>query len=115
MSAKGTTVLFLSKLALVAVGVVLITGALFFTGVSEQYLSAPAWRAKLLFLSIAIANIAVFETTHGARVLSMTAAEKTPTIFRVAGAVSIVSWFAVLYFGRMLPFIGGVSRETAPP
>jgi hypothetical protein len=92
-----------------AAGIVinLITGALFFIGAPEQYLSNPAWRAKLLFLSIAIANIAVFETTHGARILAMTAAERTPTSFRVAGAVSIVSWFAVLYFGRMLPFIGG--------
>jgi hypothetical protein len=23
------------------------------------------------------------------------------------GAVSLISWFAVLYFGRMLPFLGG--------
>jgi hypothetical protein len=25
---------------------------------------------------------------------------------KLAGGVSLVSWFAVLYFGRMLPFIG---------
>jgi hypothetical protein len=51
-------------------------------------------------------NIALFETTQGARMLRMTAEEETPTSFKVAGAASIASWFAVLYFGRMLPFIG---------
>jgi hypothetical protein len=30
----------------------------------------------------------------------------TPIGFKVAGAVSLFSWFMVLYWGRMLPFIG---------
>jgi hypothetical protein len=38
--------------------------------------------------------------------LLMTGDEKTPTSFKVAGAVSLGSWLAVLYFGRMLPFVG---------
>jgi hypothetical protein len=51
-------------------------------------------------------NIAVFETTQGKRMLALAAGENTPASFKVAGAVSIGSWFLVLYFGRMLPFIG---------
>ena len=31
---------------------------------------------------------------------------KTPVAFKVAGIISIFSWFMVLYWGRMLPFIG---------
>ena len=43
---------------------------------------------------------------YGRRPLTMPAGIDTPTSFKIAGIVSIVSWLAVLYFGRMLPFIG---------
>jgi len=32
--------------------------------------------------------------------------EDSPVAFRTIGALSLVSWFFVLYFGRMLPFLG---------
>jgi hypothetical protein len=51
-------------------------------------------------------NVAIFETTQGKRTLSLPADTDTPRSFKVAGAVSMASWFLVLYFGRMLPFIG---------
>ena len=54
----------------------------------------------------AIANVLVFETRFGKRMLILTAEQDTPASFKVAGAVSIASWAAVLYFGRMLPFLG---------
>jgi hypothetical protein len=38
--------------------------------------------------------------------VTLAAGENTPVSFKVAGAVSIASWFFVLYFGRMLPFLG---------
>jgi hypothetical protein len=83
-----------------------VTGVLFFVGAPGQYIDNPAWWAKVLFLCVAMANIAVFETKQGARMLAMTADEDTPSSFKIAGAVSLASWAAVLYFGRMLPFIG---------
>jgi hypothetical protein len=83
-----------------------ITGVLFFVGAPDQYINNPAWWGKVLFLIVAMLNIAFFETTQGARMLAMTAEEDMPVSFKIAGAVSIASWFAVLYFGRMLPFIG---------
>ena len=51
-------------------------------------------------------NVAIFETTQGKRMLALTAGARTPRSFKIAGAVSMASWFLVLYFGRMLPFIG---------
>jgi hypothetical protein len=33
-------------------------------------------------------------------------AAPTPLRLKFAGGISLASWFAVLYFGRMLPFIG---------
>jgi len=83
-----------------------VTGTLFFIGAPDQYINNSAWYFKLLFLAVAMINLIVFETTQKKRMLSVGAGEDTPISFKVAGAVSMGSWFLVLYFGRMLPFIG---------
>ena len=83
-----------------------MTGVTFFIGAPDQYVHNSAWYFKLLFLAVAMINLVVFETTQKKRMLSIGAGENTPTSFKVAGAVSMGSWFLVLYFGRMLPFIG---------
>ena len=82
-----------------------VTGTLFFVGAPDQYIDNPAWYGKLLFLAVAMVNIAIFETTQGARMLRLPAGERTPATFKLAGAVSMGSWLLVLYFGRMLPFL----------
>jgi uncharacterized protein DUF6644 len=89
-----------------AVLINLVTGTLFFVGAPDQYIDNPAWWAKVAFLVVAITNIAVFETRYGKQLLAMPPDIDTPVSFKVAGMVSIASWFLVLYFGRMLPFIG---------
>jgi hypothetical protein len=91
-----------------ALGIVinLITGVMFFIGAPGQYIGNPAWWAKLAFLAVAILNIVFFETRQGSRMLALSGEEDTPLSFKIAGAVSIASWLAVLYFGRMLPFMG---------
>jgi hypothetical protein len=91
-----------------AAGVVinLVTGVLFFIGAPEQYVDNPAWWGKLGFLAVALLNVAFFETRLGSRMLSGAAGDDTPFSFKAAGAISIASWFMVLYLGRMLPFIG---------
>ena len=48
-----------------------------------------------------------FRVMTRALVASVGANDDTPPRLKLAGAVSLGSWFAVLYFGRMLPFIGG--------
>jgi len=83
-----------------------VTGTLFFIGAPEQYIHNSAWYYKLLFLAIAMINLIVFETTQKKKMATVGAGEDTPASFKVAGAVSMGSWFLVLYFGRMLPFIG---------
>ena len=83
-----------------------VTGTLFFIGAPEQYVHNSAWYFKLLFLAVAMINLVVFETTQKQKMLSIGAGDDTPRSFKIAGAVSMGSWFLVLYFGRMLPFIG---------
>lgn len=105
-SVPVSAVMQMRKWAAVGIAINVVTGVLFFVGAPDQYIGNPAWYAKLLFLSVAMVNIAIFETTQGERMLKLPAGEKTPATFKLAGAVSMGSWLLVLYFGRMLPFLG---------
>ena len=82
-----------------------VTGVAFFVGAPEQYITNVAFYAKAAFLLIAGINAVSFEIVHGAAVRA-SAAETPSTAFRAIAIVSIVSWFFVIYWGRMLPFIG---------
>ena len=84
----------------------LVTGILFFIGAPDQYMTNPAWWAKVAFLAVAMLNIAWFETRLGKEMLALPDGVDPPVSFKVAGAVSIAAWGMVLYWGRMLPFIG---------
>lgn len=84
----------------------LVTGVLFFVMAPAMYAFSAAWWAKVFFIVLAGLNAMFFETTQGTRVLALGPGEDTPATVKIVGAVSLVSWFAVLYFGRMLPYIG---------
>jgi hypothetical protein len=85
-------------------GANLITGMFFFVGQSGQYTSSAPFYWKVIFLMIAGANflyLTVFKkfwADGGAR--HSTLADKAMAVS------SICAWFAVLYAGRMLPFLG---------
>jgi hypothetical protein len=83
-----------------------VTGLVFFVGTPEQYVTNVAFGMKMLFVAISGLNVVYFETTQGRRALALAPGAPTPTAFKVAGAVSLGSWFMVLYWGRMLPYIG---------
>jgi len=95
-------------LALCGFGLNLTTGTMFFVAQPHQYVVSWAWWGKVAFLLVAGLNAAFFETTQGARLVAIGAGEDTPLVFKVVGAVSLVAWFAVLYFGRMLPFFAEI-------
>jgi hypothetical protein len=84
----------------------LVTGTIFFIGHPEQYVHNVAWWWKVGFLALAGANALVFERVASARVLPLGPGEDTPPIAKIIGAVSLAAWVGVLYWGRMLPFIG---------
>lgn len=85
----------------------LLTGIVFFTGNPYQYYVNPAWWGKVCFLGISGVNALVFETTLSTRVLALGPGDAMPLPAKVVGGLSLVSWFAVLFFGRMLAFVGG--------
>jgi len=82
------------------------TGVTFFVGAPDQYVNNVAFYAKLVFLLIAGVNAAAFEIIYGARIKTSAAIDATPVAYRAIAVVSIVSWFFVIYWGRMLPFVG---------
>jgi hypothetical protein len=84
----------------------LVTGLLFFVGAPDQYVTNIAWWYKVGFLGVAGLNALYFETTQATRAMAIPAGEDTPARLKLVGAVSLLSWFMVLYWGRMLPFIG---------
>jgi hypothetical protein len=84
----------------------LTTGLLFLIGQPDQYAHNTSWWMKVAFLTVAGLNALFFEKMLGPRTLSLGAGENTPAAAKVVGAVSLFAWFGVLYWGRMLPFIG---------
>ena len=83
-----------------------VTGLVFFVGTPEQYVTNVAFAMKLLFLVVSGLNVLYFETRHGREVLALPHGAPMPAAFKRAGAISLVCWLMVLYWGRMLPYIG---------
>jgi hypothetical protein len=83
-----------------------ITGVAFFVMAPGMYALSVIWWVKVFFIMVAGFNAMLFETTLGTRVLELGPDEDTPISFKIVGAVSLFSWFAVLYCGRMLPYLG---------
>jgi hypothetical protein len=84
-------------------GANLITGMLFFIGQPQQYIDSAPYYWKMVFLMIAGANflyLTVFKAGWSAGEWNFSALDKS------MAALSMFSWLAVLYGGRMLPFIG---------
>lgn len=84
-------------------GANLITGMFFFIGQPGQYLDSGPFYWKVVFLMVAGANflyLTVFRRPWAADAFHPGAGDKAMAV------LSIFSWLAVLYGGRMLPFIG---------
>jgi hypothetical protein len=85
----------------------LITGFLFFAGDPFQYIHNIAFGFKLLFIGLAGVNVILFYMTGlSRRVDRVTAGQDVPPAAKVAAAASLFFWIGVMYWGRMLPFIG---------
>jgi len=89
---------------IIGFGVNLITGMLFFIGASEQYTKNVAFHWKIILLMLAGLNFLVLTVYDGAWALPASA--DAPLACRLLGASALVLAAGVMYFGRMLPFLG---------
>jgi hypothetical protein len=86
----------------------LITGFVFFAGDPFQYIHNNIFWAKMLFIAIAGVNVGIFYLTDlSRRVDQVGAGEDVPRAARIVAATSLFLWIGVMYWGRMLPFLGG--------
>jgi hypothetical protein len=91
--------------AALGLAVNVVTGMMFVTGTPEQYGANISFLWKIVFLMIAGLNllyITVFEGPWN----HAQAGQDPPMRVKIAGVTAIASWVLVMYFGRMLPFLG---------
>jgi len=94
---------------LLGFGANLVTGMLFFIGQPNQYIDSPPFYWKMVFLMIAGANflyLTVFRKAWPPVSPVSNDAWDASVADKAMAVVSLFSWLAVLYGGRMLPFIG---------
>jgi hypothetical protein len=85
----------------------LVTGLVFFVGAPSQYVANIAFALKLMFMAMAAANLAVFYMSGLARkVERLGPGDDAPASAKIIAATSLFLWVGVMFWGRMLPFIG---------
>lgn len=84
-----------------------ITGFLFFAGDPFQYIYNRAFGLKMLFIALASLNMMAFYVTGIFRTVEITGmGQGAPMSAKIISASSLFFWVGVMYFGRMLPFLG---------
>jgi hypothetical protein len=80
------------------------SGSTFLMTEPNQYLYNPAFQFKLLFMTLAGVNIATFYALFFRRVRTLEGGARAPGALRIIGAVSLMSWAAVIICGRLITF-----------
>ena len=81
-----------------------ITGMLFFIGQAFQYIENPAFHWKMLCILLAGGNV-LYLTWHD-EVWELGPGQQASALVKMLAASQIVLWIGVIYFGRMLPYLG---------
>jgi hypothetical protein len=83
-----------------------ITGMLFFIGQPKQYIDSAPFYWKVVFLMIAGANFLYLTVFRKAWIGDRNGGWDSSFADKAMAVTSLFAWLAVLYGGRMLPFIG---------
>ena len=91
--------------AVLGLGVNLLTGLVFFVTVPGQYTQNVALQWKMIVMLIAMVDL--FYLTVFDEAWTVRAGDDVPLRGKVIAAATIFLWIGVVWFGRMMPFIGG--------
>lgn len=80
------------------------SGSTFLMTEANQYIYNPAFHFKLLFMTLAGVNIIAFYALFFRRVRVLEGGARAPASLKVIGAVSLLSWAAVIICGRLITF-----------
>ena len=81
-----------------------VTGMMFFAGASGQYIENVAFHFKVIFMLLAGAN--VLYLTLFDEVWALGPGDNAPVSAKLVAASQVFLWLGVIYFGRMLPYLG---------
>jgi hypothetical protein len=96
----------LMPIALVSFAVNLLTGVAFLFGDPYLYAGNYAFWVKMGLIGLAGLNFLVYFIKVEPVVLRLGPHDPTPTLARAVGAMSLLFWFGVMTFGRLLPYLG---------
>ena len=88
-----------------ALGINVITGMLFLIATPEQYADNISFHWKMGLFVLAGINLLYLTKAEGP--FRIGAGDSVPGSVKAMAASAILLWIGVMYFGRMLPFIGG--------
>jgi uncharacterized membrane protein len=94
----------LLPLGLLGFGLNLITGMVFFIATPGQYTENIAFYWKMALMLVAIGNILCLMVFDEA--WKVAPGDDAPRSAKLLAASTMVLWIGVIYFGRMLPFMG---------
>ena len=84
-----------------------ITGVMFFAGDPYQYIDNRIFWVKMLFVALAGINVGIFYAAGlHQKVAAVGAGEDAPQLARILALASLVIWLGVVFWGRMMPFLG---------
>ncbi|MBV9505532.1 MAG: hypothetical protein JO323_11085 [Acidobacteriia bacterium] len=90
--------------AILGFGVNLVTGMLFFIADPGQYTQNIAFQWKIILILVAGTNVLYFTIFDEPWLLE--SGDDAPPTAKFAAASALILVFGVMYFGRMLPFLG---------
>jgi hypothetical protein len=84
-----------------------ITGFIMYAGAPNMFDHNRAFGFKMLFIAVAGLNVLVFYVTGIARkVEALGSGDDAPWSAKVVAGLSLFLWVGVMFWGRMLPFLG---------
>jgi hypothetical protein len=91
-------------------GLMFITGACLFSTEAVKLYHSPAFRIKLLLLSLAGLNALIFHRTIYRQAPAWDTARVAPPRARLAGLLSLVLWICIIAAGRAIAYGPGYDR-----
>lgn len=88
-----------------AFGVAVLSGGLLFSSNAVTYAGNVPFRIKMVLLFLAGVNMAVFHIGAHRRIAEWGHRGKPPLNARIAGALSLVLWTAIIFAGRWIGFL----------
>jgi len=96
----------LMPFALLGFTVNLLTGVMFVFGEPQLYLDNPAFRIKMSLIVLAGLNFVLYYYKVDPLLTRLGPDSPPPPLAKGVGAASLLFWFGVLAYGRLLPYFG---------